>query len=182
MADSPAAKCRGVDLRPAVSRALTVFGLTNAFTLARSPVLQASKSSRSGSPPPLPPPPPPPPPDPGSESAAFDSVDLRPAISSHRHFHAVAPSDDGPRDAVATDMQAHLTSEASETSGCMHATTETDGRAREDRRTDGRTDVQGKRGGERTNGLLGKQLAHSSDVPRFRTATVDEVLTQDLRP
>lgn len=46
---SPAAKCNGVDLRPAVSRALTVCGVISFFTLAISPVLQASKSSRNGS-------------------------------------------------------------------------------------------------------------------------------------
>jgi len=47
--DLPAAKCNGVDLRPAVSRALTVCGVISFFTLAISPVLQASKSSRNGS-------------------------------------------------------------------------------------------------------------------------------------
>jgi len=122
VSDSPAAKCRGVDLRPAVSRALTVFGLTNAFTLARSPVLQASKSSRSGSPPP---------PDPGSESTAFVvNVDLRPAISSHRHFHVVAPSDDRrARDAIATDR--HISRSTSRMSDYTHARL---------RRTDGCTD------------------------------------------
>lgn len=127
--DSPAAKCRGVDLRPAVSRALTVFGLTNAFTLARSPVLQASKSSRSGSPPP---------PDPGSESTAFVvSVDLRPAISSHRHFHVVAPSDDSrDRDAIATDR--HI---SRSTQRCPTTRTQT-------RYVyDGRTDVRAERMG-----------------------------------
>lgn len=72
----PAAKCRGVDLRPAVSRALTVFGVTNTFTLARSPVLHASNNSLKGSVFP----------DPDRESA-FVNVDLRPAIL-HRHFHA----------------------------------------------------------------------------------------------
>lgn len=45
----PAAKCNGVDLRPAVSRALTVCGVISFFTLAISPVLQASNSSRNGS-------------------------------------------------------------------------------------------------------------------------------------
>lgn len=63
-------------MRPAVSRALTVFGVTNAFTLARSPVLHASNSSLRGSVFP----------DPDRESA-FVNVDLRPAIL-HRHFHA----------------------------------------------------------------------------------------------
>lgn len=45
----PAAKCNGVDLRPAVSLAFTVCGVISFFTLAISPVLQASKSSLSGS-------------------------------------------------------------------------------------------------------------------------------------
>uniref|UniRef100_A0A8W7P1H0 Uncharacterized protein n=1 Tax=Anopheles coluzzii TaxID=1518534 RepID=A0A8W7P1H0_ANOCL len=45
----PAAKCNGVDFLPAVSRAFTVCGVISFFTFARSPVLHASNSSRSGS-------------------------------------------------------------------------------------------------------------------------------------
>lgn len=45
----PAAKCNGVDLRPAVSLAFTVCELINFFTLIISPVLHASNNSRSGS-------------------------------------------------------------------------------------------------------------------------------------
>lgn len=45
----PAAKCNGVDLRPAVSLAFTVCELINFFTLTMSPVLHASNNSRSGS-------------------------------------------------------------------------------------------------------------------------------------
>lgn len=47
--DKPAAKCKGVDLRPAVSLAFTVCELINFFTLMISPVLHASNNSRSGS-------------------------------------------------------------------------------------------------------------------------------------
>ena len=98
----PAAKCRGVDLRPAVSRALTVFGVTSFLTRARSPVLQASKSSRSGScwpgatatTPVAPVPPlaalvllPLAPGTPAPRVSALVNTDRRPAIS-HRHFHA----------------------------------------------------------------------------------------------
>lgn len=46
---SPAAKCNGVDLRPAVSLAFTVCELINFFTLTISPVLHASNNSRNGS-------------------------------------------------------------------------------------------------------------------------------------
>ena len=45
----PAAKCNGVDFRPAVSRAFTVCDVISFFTLTRSPVLHASNRSRSGS-------------------------------------------------------------------------------------------------------------------------------------
>lgn len=45
----PAAKCSGVDFRPAVSLAFTVWGVINFLTSAASPVLQASNNSRSGS-------------------------------------------------------------------------------------------------------------------------------------
>lgn len=45
----PAAKCRGVDFRPAVSLAFTVVGVTNFLTRAISPTLQASNSSLRGS-------------------------------------------------------------------------------------------------------------------------------------
>lgn len=45
----PAAKCRGVDLRPAVSLAFTDCGVINFFTRTASPVLQASNNSRRGS-------------------------------------------------------------------------------------------------------------------------------------
>lgn len=45
----PAAKCNGVDLRPAVSLAFTVCELISFFTLTMSPVLHASNSSRNGS-------------------------------------------------------------------------------------------------------------------------------------
>uniref|UniRef100_A0A182LU25 Uncharacterized protein n=1 Tax=Anopheles culicifacies TaxID=139723 RepID=A0A182LU25_9DIPT len=45
----PAAKCNGVDFLPDVSRAFTVCGVISFFTFARSPVLHASNSSRSGS-------------------------------------------------------------------------------------------------------------------------------------
>lgn len=74
---SPAAKCKGVDLRPAVSLALTVLGVTNFLTRTRSPVLQASKSSLKGSAAA---------PDPVRDSG-FVNTDRRPAIS-HRHFYA----------------------------------------------------------------------------------------------
>jgi len=46
---SPAAKWRGVDFLPAVSLAFTVWGLTNFFTLDKSPVLHASNNSLKGS-------------------------------------------------------------------------------------------------------------------------------------
>lgn len=49
MLSLPAAKCNGVDLRPAVSRAFTVCGVINFFTLIMSPDLHASNNSRSGS-------------------------------------------------------------------------------------------------------------------------------------
>lgn len=45
----PAAKCRGVDFRPAVSLAFTVWAVINFFTRIASPVLHASNNSRSGS-------------------------------------------------------------------------------------------------------------------------------------
>lgn len=41
----PAAKCRGVDLRPAMSLALTFTASTSFFTLETSPFLQASNNS-----------------------------------------------------------------------------------------------------------------------------------------
>lgn len=49
MNNSPAAKCNGVDFRPAVSLAFTVCELINFFTLTMSPVLHASNNSRNGS-------------------------------------------------------------------------------------------------------------------------------------
>ena len=45
----PAAKCNGVDLRPAVSLALTFVESTIERTFVKSPHLQASKSSLRGS-------------------------------------------------------------------------------------------------------------------------------------
>ena len=45
----PAAKCKGEDLRPAVSLAFTLLESTIDLTLFTSPLLQASKRSRSGS-------------------------------------------------------------------------------------------------------------------------------------
>ena len=45
----PAAKCNGVDLRPAVSLAFTFVESTIERTFVKSPHLQASKSSRKGS-------------------------------------------------------------------------------------------------------------------------------------
>lgn len=47
--DSPAAKCRGEDFRPAVSRAFTFCGDTSFLTLETSPLRHASKNSRRGS-------------------------------------------------------------------------------------------------------------------------------------
>lgn len=156
--NSPAAKCRGVDLRPAVSRALTVFGLTNAFTLARSPVLQASKSSRNGSPPP---------PDLGSESTAFVvSVDLRPAISSHRHFHVVAPSDDDSRDRDAIAKDRHISHSAQR---CPTTRTQAESTLRL-RRTDRRT---GERVAREAIGDISHFRTHRgrSTIPRYVTAS-----------
>ena len=45
----PAAKCNGVDLRPAVSLAFTFVESTIERTFVKSPHLQASKSSLRGS-------------------------------------------------------------------------------------------------------------------------------------
>lgn len=45
----PAPKCKGVDFRPAMSLAFTVWELINFFTLIISPVLHASNNSRNGS-------------------------------------------------------------------------------------------------------------------------------------
>ena len=48
----PAAKCRGVLFLPSTSRAFTVSGVSNTFTLSISPFLQASNRLDPGSPPP----------------------------------------------------------------------------------------------------------------------------------
>ena len=53
----PAAKCRGVDFRPAISLAFTLTASTSFFTLDTSPFRQASNSSLNA---PFAPPPPPP--------------------------------------------------------------------------------------------------------------------------
>lgn len=50
----PAAKCRGVDLRPAMSLAFTFTASTSFFTLETSPFRQASNSSLNAPDPPLP--------------------------------------------------------------------------------------------------------------------------------
>lgn len=75
----PAAKCRGVDFLPAVSRAFTDCCVTNFFTLIRFPVLHASNNSRNGSLELV------------KDSEDVDKADLRLDISLHHFIYDLVP-------------------------------------------------------------------------------------------